>query len=651
MAVLALVASLAVALPGLSATAADSGIVKAAPVVGFNAENIISDTLFYDGNAMSAAQIQTFLDGKIGSCSNGLCLNVLTLTADSRPAYYSQTTGNLVCSDLAGGTMRASEYIYRVQVACGISAKVILVTMQKEQGLVTDSAPTDTQLRKAMGHLCSDSAPCVTAASGIANQIFGGTEQLKKYKATAFGKQPGPNWVGYHPPDKNGNDYCGGTTLNIRNYATAALYNYTPYQPNPAALSAGQGLGDACSSYGNRNFYTFYTSWFGSTQENVDPCRAPAPSAVTPASGEYVTTDLLNGRAAPTTDCPTILNVFSPGTAVTRVATYGSWTNIRLFGIYYWVSSAYLSPAPAPGFTTDRVQGADRYETAAAIAAQTNPQGSATVYVVSGEDFADSVIGATVAARTKSALLLTGSVALPPATASRLQSLKPSHVIILGGPDAISAGVSDAIQQVVGAQTSVDRISGVDRYETARRVVASGWQSTAKVFIAAGAAFPDALSATSVAAAQGVPVLLVDGQVGQIPQITIELLRQLGVTTVVLAGGPQALSAGIEAQLKSLGISVQRVGGEDRYATSLGLAQQAYPGSTPRIFMASGAIFPDALAGSVLSAGLNAPMILQPDGCMTSPAKDYANSHRATRITLLGGPNALSDAVARAERC
>ena len=104
---------------------ADTGIVKTA-VVGFNPENIISDALFYDGNAMSSAEIQSFLDSKIGQCENGKCLNVLSASVSSRAAWYSQVTGDLVCSALQGGTMRVSELIYRVQVACGISAKAIL---------------------------------------------------------------------------------------------------------------------------------------------------------------------------------------------------------------------------------------------------------------------------------------------------------------------------------------------------------------------------------------------------------------------------------------------------------------------------------------------------------------------------------------------
>mgnify|MGYP003622897599 CR=1 FL=1 len=51
----------------------------------------------------------------------------------------------------------------------------------------------------------------------------------------------------------------------LENKATAALYNYTPYQPNRAAMDASPGEGDACTTYGNRNFLRTFTLWFGST--------------------------------------------------------------------------------------------------------------------------------------------------------------------------------------------------------------------------------------------------------------------------------------------------------------------------------------------------------------------------------------------------
>lgn len=242
----------------------DAGLAQqasAATAEQFDPGMIIADTLFYDGSAMSLQDIQSFLDTKIGTCQNSLCLNVLKVSYDGRAREVSSKTGRLVCEAIPGGLLTAAEIIYRAQTACGISAKVILVTLQKEQGLVTSRAPTVVALSHAMGMACSDSAPCDPTFSGFALQVVGGARQLKAYYATAFARQPGYYSILFHP-----NTSCGSSVINIQNYATAALYNYTPYQPNAAALTNMYGTGDSCSSYGNRNFFRYYTDWFGSTQ-------------------------------------------------------------------------------------------------------------------------------------------------------------------------------------------------------------------------------------------------------------------------------------------------------------------------------------------------------------------------------------------------
>jgi hypothetical protein len=225
----------------------------------FVAGNLISDSLFYNSGAMTQDEIQAFLNSKISTCSNGACLNVLITDVASRPRRVSSRTGNVICEAFTGGSLSAAAIIYRTQVACGISAKVILVTLQKEQGLVTSAAPTQNALDKAMGMGCPDSAACAVQYLGFGNQVFEGAAQLKAYKASQIFKQPGANSIAYHPIAA-----CGSANVYIENYATAALYNYTPYQPNAAALANLTGMGDSCSSYGNRNFWVFYNNWFGS---------------------------------------------------------------------------------------------------------------------------------------------------------------------------------------------------------------------------------------------------------------------------------------------------------------------------------------------------------------------------------------------------
>lgn len=241
----------------------------------FNAGYIISDALFYDGQAMTEAQIQAFL------VARGSGLRTYRSDVAPRPRQVSSTTGNVRCEAFAGGqALLASTIIYQAQSACGISAKVILVTLEKEQGLIHNPAPSEAALARAMGYACPDTAPCAPTTLGFGNQVYSGTIQLNTYKAAKFEMQPGVHAIAFHP-----NAACGSTNVNVLNYATAALYSYTPYQPNASALANLGGVGDACGSYGNRNFWVFYNNWFGSSTGPISPIGSvdivsPAPGGI-----------------------------------------------------------------------------------------------------------------------------------------------------------------------------------------------------------------------------------------------------------------------------------------------------------------------------------------------------------------------------------
>ncbi|WP_454132501.1 cell wall-binding repeat-containing protein [Microbacterium lacticum] len=643
LAVIALLASVLVPSPASAAPHVESGVAPAAAasaLTGFDRENIISDALFYNGAAMTQAQIQTFLDQKIGSCRNDKCINVLKASFSSRDEFISSATGNEVCKAIHGGTMLVSEIIYRAQVACGISAKVILVTLQKEQGLVLSTAPSDWNLRAAMGASCPDTAPCDPLFAGIGPQILKGTQQLKIYKAGSFAKQPGLHHIGYHP-----NAACGGTTINIRNYATAALYNYTPYQPNAAALAAGSGLGDECSSYGNRNFYRFYTEWFGATQAGAAAC---ASAEVTAAGGEFTTTAELNLRSGPSTTCES-LALLSSGTVVTRTGVQGAWARVRANGIEAWVHGDYLTAAPEPTYAVDRLSGPSRYETAVEVTRRSHPSGAATVFLASGQDFSDALTGSAIAAGEAAAALLTSAETLPEAVRSELARLNPARVVLVGGTGSLSPALESDVRDTVPS-AAVERVAGADRYQTSLRL-AERRAGAATAYIASGRTYPDALSASAVAGSQSAPVVLVDGTAAAASADALGVLSSLGVQRVVIVGGPATVSTSIEDGLRERGLQVERKYGADRYATTYAVNADAYPTSAPTAYLAAGTDFPDALSGAVLAGAQHAPLFLQPAACMTGRVKDYLMSRGTRSVTLVGGSGSLGDAVLSSVRC
>lgn len=239
----------------IASTTAANFVKTAVNPSQFKPGNIISDANFYNGDAMSEAEIQSFLSAMIGNCNNSLCLNILTQDT------YSRAADRNICNAYAGAANEsAARVIYKVQKACGISAKVILVTLQKEMALVTSKGPSQWAVDHALGYACPDTAPCDSTKSGFYNQIYLAAWQFKRYSTpTPWGSyQPGWRNIQFHP-----NTSCGSSSVYIENNATAALYNYTPYQPTAGAVAAYPGAAPPCGSYGNRNFWFFYNNWFG----------------------------------------------------------------------------------------------------------------------------------------------------------------------------------------------------------------------------------------------------------------------------------------------------------------------------------------------------------------------------------------------------
>jgi hypothetical protein len=256
----------------------------------FDPGAIISNQQFFGGNSMSAAEIQAFLDKKVRKCGSfQKCLTVYTQDTFTREATSIHGDGvNPLCKKYEGvDDESAAQIIYKVQQACGISAKVILIKLQKEQGLITNKNPTADKLKIAMGYACPDTAPCDAKYFGLYNQIYSAASQLKRYTDPASNfysskpvgvRQP----IFYHPNSK-----CGTKRVKIENLATHALYIYTPYTPNAAALANLGGTGDSCSSYGNSNFWEYYQYWFNA-KANIAADIASLGSSVTSAWGALV---------------------------------------------------------------------------------------------------------------------------------------------------------------------------------------------------------------------------------------------------------------------------------------------------------------------------------------------------------------------------
>jgi len=268
--VVAIVAAAALLAGGLIAVQSATTVTTASAAAydgdRFQPGNIISDVNFYDGDAMTKSEIATFLTSKITtSAAKSSCASV----ADTSTPCLKDYTGSIRaraasdngCKKIAAkSNQSAASIIATVAAACGISPKVILVTLQKEQGLVASANPSKWSYDHAMGWGCPDTADCETTWNGLFNQVYKGSWQFKQYKYNYlnFNFRKGQTAKIQYSPTAS----CGTKTVKIENWATAALYIYTPYTPNKAALANYPGTAD-CGAYGNRNFWAYYTNWFG----------------------------------------------------------------------------------------------------------------------------------------------------------------------------------------------------------------------------------------------------------------------------------------------------------------------------------------------------------------------------------------------------
>ncbi len=107
------------------------------------------------------------------------------------------------------------------------------------------------------------------------------------------------------------------------------------------------------------------------------------------------------------------------------------------------VANAVLSKALS--YTSggvSRLAGPDRYATSAAVSKATFSPGVDVVYIANGTTFPDALSGAAAAGVVGGPVLLTAGSTLPAAVASELARLKPTKIVILGGPAAVSATVA-----------------------------------------------------------------------------------------------------------------------------------------------------------------------------------------------------------------
>lgn len=273
-------------------------------------------------------------------------------------------------------------------------------------------------------------------------------------------------------------------------------------------------------------------------------------------------------------------------------------------------------------------------------AGKVNRPWSATAVLVRDDDYPDALVAGPLAAHYNAPILMTPSKQVPYRVVEALRSHGFTKVVVVGDVGAVSAG---AASQLRTSGFQVQRLGGQDRYGTARVVadhlLAARGQSNSDVYLATGADYPDALSASS-AAIKNVGVVLLT------PRKTVDdasqgWMNSAKAAKVVGVGGPAVTAAESSVRLD------ERQVGTDRYETAQKVASAYFPPNPARIAVATGKDFPDATLAASLTARTGSPLVLTRTDTLTKPTTQFLTRNRASvrKVDLVGGTGAVSETV------
>jgi putative cell wall-binding protein len=345
---------------------------------------------------------------------------------------------------------------------------------------------------------------------------------------------------------------------------------------------------------------------------------------------------------------------------------FSEWNNDSssfIHKVYLWGNDgSFVQRNFTPEF--HRLAGATRIETAVEISKQGFPSKAGTAVIAASHDYPDVLCGVPLAQALRAPVLLSSAGALDPAVTAELARLDVGAVVILGGDRAVSAGVESALRNLTnsrGAKLKVSRIAGADRYDTSAKIaqrVVELRGAPARVILASGESFADALAASPYAARRGYPILLTPGVTTR--SSIIAFLKDLRPDELMVVGGEAAVSTSVvdeyEKSIGILGDQERWAAGANRYETGRIIADHALDEghSLERFSVTTGESFADAVGGGLLAARYNSVLLTTPSALLHPEIEDllsrraFGSGVGVLDVYVLGGPSAVSPEVENA---
>lgn len=190
------------------------------------------------------------------------------------------------------------------------------------------------------------------------------------------------------------------------------------------------------------------------------------------------------------------------------------------------------------------------------------------------------------------------------------------------------------------AATNFNRLAGNNRYETSK-AISSQFSSGNTAIVVTGENYPDALSAAPLAKKYDAPIILTNSK--SLNSNAESELKRLKTKEVYIVGGKAAISENVEKKIKSLGITVKRISGDNRYATSVEVAKKV--GLSNGIFVATGENYADALSVGPIAGAYGMPIVLVNKNQMNPSVQKLINENIISETIIVGGENAVSNNV------
>lgn len=289
--------------------------------------------------------------------------------------------------------------------------------------------------------------------------------------------------------------------------------------------------------------------------------------------------------------------------------------------------------------------GKTRYETAVEISQEGWENGSDTVFLVNGNANADGLTATPLAAAYNSPILLTKADTLNESTKAEIKRLNAGKVILIGGETVLSNKIIQDIK-VINGNISVERIGGIDRYETSLLIAQKldNIVDVNKVYICYGLGEADALSISSKAGYEKAPIILTGKD--SLRENIYSWLKSENLETAFFIGGTTNITDNIINSINGItssDVRGNRVAGSTRYETNAEILRRFYSeGFQPMIIATKGLVLADALTSGPFAAKNNAPVVLLSDELKSAQTSVLKEKNGQVLYEIGGGISQIS---------